>query len=433
MIMYTDSVNLTDVAVNQAPATPCVCFREMDGPADSFQHLIMHQTSGMTMNSARKEINRLLNCDICHDGNTSTTWNNAAIQHPPRILLPLPINFATTKYNQATESCSAFPLRVLQLAQPCMFLMICRIVSQLEATQTPPKKEPPVTQQPVGTTITTGGIRIESIGKVPEELTATSNSMDLLNHAATNCLQHSSYHCNDIGLLVYCGVYRSEYLLEPAYASLLAGVMDMNATTADGEHKKTLAFDIFNGSLGFLNACYVAQHMLVAGHCEAAMIVAAESENNAADGNSEQMGIFETASAIILDRHPSKKGGFSRFLFRYHPEAIHTYATYCDTSRRVPSLRIKKDTGLQALYTDCIVPAVQEILQMEGLQLSQIAMVFPPQLSSEFINGLCAALDLPKEKFIDVVPDEKICFHLPYPTPFRMRWRMALCSPAMQA
>jgi 3-oxoacyl-[acyl-carrier-protein] synthase III len=246
--------------------------------------------------------------------------------------------------------------------------------------------------------------------------------MDLLNHAATNCLQRSSYHCNDIELLVYCGVYRSEYLLEPAYASLLAGVMDMNATTADGEHKKTLAFDIFNGSLGFLNACYVAQQMLAAGHCEAAMIVAAENENNAADGNNKQMGICETASALILDRHPSKKGGFSRFLFRYHPEAIHTYATYCDTSERLPFLQIKKDMGLQALYTDCIVPAVQEILQLEGLHLSQIAMVFPPQLSSEFINGLCAALELPKEKFIDVVPDGKDLFSssLPYAISYAM-------------
>jgi 3-oxoacyl-[acyl-carrier-protein] synthase III len=183
----------------------------------------------------------------------------------------------------------------------------------------------------------------------------------------------------------------------------------MNATTADGQHKKTLALDIFNGSLGFLNACYVAQQMIEAGNCEVAMIVAAEIENNAGGSASEQLGICETASAIILDRHPSK-GGFSRFLFRYHLEAMNAYTTYFDTNNRKPSLQIEKDKGLEAMYIECIVPVVQEILQKEKLDLSQIAMVFPPQLSSNFINGLSAAFCLPKEKFIDVVPEGQDLF-----------------------
>jgi 3-oxoacyl-[acyl-carrier-protein] synthase III len=192
--------------------------------------------------------------------------------------------------------------------------------------------------------------------------------------------------------------------------------MNMNATTADGEQNKTLAFDIFNGSLGFLNACYVAQQIIAAGNCEAAMIVAAESENNAETAANDRLGIHETASAIILNRHPSGEGGFSRFLFRYHLAAIHAYNTYCDTSNRAPLLQIKKDVGLEAMYIECIVPVVQEILQLEKLHLSQVAMVFPPQLSSTFINSLSEALHLPKEKIVDVVPEGQDLFSssLPY-------------------
>src|SRR5205814_10076653 len=39
-------------------------------PPESFHHLIMHQTSRMTLNSASREINRLFKSKICTDENT---------------------------------------------------------------------------------------------------------------------------------------------------------------------------------------------------------------------------------------------------------------------------------------------------------------------------------------------------------------------------
>lgn len=240
--------------------------------------------------------------------------------------------------------------------------------------------------------------------------------MDLLYHAAINCFRNSSYQCSDIGLLIYSGVYRSDYLLEPAYASLLAGKLDMNAALLDADDKKTLAFDIFNGSLGLLNACYIAQQMIATGNCEAAMIVAAESENNAGEPGNKQLGFSETASAIILHADPLKKSGFTRFLFRHFSESIDAYTTYCDTSNRKPFLQVEKDAALEAIYIDSILPAVQEILQMEKLDLAQINLVFPPQISSGFIVRLSGALHLSKGKFVDVVQEGKDLFSssLPY-------------------
>lgn len=83
-----------------------------------------------------------------------------------------------------------------------------------------------------------------SMGTIPEERILKNNSIELLHHAAATCLNKSSYQCYDIGLLIYCGVYRTDYLLEPAYAALLAGELDMNATSPDDNNNKTLAFDI---------------------------------------------------------------------------------------------------------------------------------------------------------------------------------------------
>ena len=158
------------------------------------------------------------------------------------------------------------------------------------------------------------------MGTIPEETVGKKNSTELLHRAATTCLKKSSYQYSDIGLLIYCGVYRTGYLLEPAYAALLAGELDINATTTGTNNKKTLAFDIFNGSMGFLNACYVVQQMIAAENCKTAMIVAAECENNLDWFPDDLLGIRETASAIILNADPSNESGFSRFLFKYHLE-----------------------------------------------------------------------------------------------------------------
>ncbi|MBA2745537.1 MAG: hypothetical protein H0U44_04850 [Flavisolibacter sp.] len=229
------------------------------------------------------------------------------------------------------------------------------------------------------------------------------NSMEMLHHAATGCLKKSSYESNDIGLLIYSGVYRSDYLMEPAYASLLAGELNMNATISEPEAKKTLAFDIFNSSVGFLNACYVAQQMIVNGNCNTAMIVASESENNADLFPDKLVGIYETASALILDSHPSNDKGFSRFLFSYHEESLNAYTTHYMTGDANPYLHVAKDNDLDTMYIDCIFPAVQALLQIERLDLGDINKIFPPQISSDFIRRLSEKLHLPLERFINVV------------------------------
>jgi len=61
---------------------------------------------------------------------------------------------------------------------------------------------------------------------------------------------------------------------------------------------------------------------------------------------------------------------------------------------------------LDELYIASIFPVVQELLQMEGLDLNRIDKVLPPQISSKFISQLSESLNLPRERFVDVV-DEK--------------------------
>jgi 3-oxoacyl-[acyl-carrier-protein] synthase III len=429
MIMYTDSIGLTDVAVRSGAQHAIDLLQRNGWPPESFHHLIMHQTSGMTMNSARKEINRVFNRTICHDGNTVNNLeqrgNTASTSH----FVALADQIQNNRIHSGDRV--VFSITASGLTIGTALYVLDDLPDRLRQKERPEtsQQKRSLEQRRLDTTGTSPGIRIESVGTLPKVAIGKPDSMDLLHQAAIHCFGNSSYQCNDIGLLIYSGVYRSGYLLEPAYASLLAGKLDMNATALNADQKQTLAFDIFNGTLGFLNACYVAQQMIAAGHCEAAMIVASESENNAGQPADERLGICETASAIILDLHPLETKGFNRFVFRYFPDAIDAYTTYCDTRKQEPFLQIGKDPALEALYIDCIVPVVQEILAIEKRDRSQVTMVFPPQISSGFIARLSEALHLSKEKFIDAVQDGPDLFSSSLPYAFAYAQENGLVKP----
>jgi 3-oxoacyl-[acyl-carrier-protein] synthase III len=403
MIMYTDSVNLTDVALKAGAKHAINVLQQAGWPPEIFQHLIMHQTSGMTLNSARREINFLLKSEICHDGNTINNLeqrgNTASTSH----FVAIADHIRNNRIQSGDKV--VFSISASGLTIGTALYVFDDLPDRMRQNIPPNPVRHSGAEQ--GATLqirpNTPRIRIESVGTIPKAATGKKNSMELLHRASTTCLKKSAYQCSDINLLIYCGVYRTEYLLEPAYAALLVGELDMNATTPGPDLKKTFAFDIFNGSVGFLNACYVVQQMIAAGKCKTAMIVAAESENNADWYPDELVGVRETASAIILDAHPSDNRGFSRFLFRCHTEFIDTYTTFCSTRNIKPYLHVAKDPNLEELYIACILPAVQELLQMEGLDLNRIDRVFPPQISSGFIARLSESLNLPLERFVDTV------------------------------
>lgn len=430
MIMYTDSVNLTDVAVKSGAKHAMHTLQRAGWSHESFQHLIMHQTSSMTMNSARQEINRLLNGEICHDGNTINNLqrrgNTASTSH----FVAVADQIRENKIHSGDKV--VFSISASGLTTGTALYVFDDLPDRLrkgEIHQSVTAKVTPTRRSNSALTRSLPRVRIESVGTIPEEFIEKKNSMGLLNRAAKNCLAKSSYDCADMGLLIYCGVYRSDYLLEPAYAALLAGELDMNSNVLDGDNKKTLAFDIFNGSLGQLNACYVAQQMIAAENCTTAMIVAAETENNADWFPNKLLGIRETASAMILDSKPTKDIGFSSFQFSYHDESLDAYKTYGDASERQFYLSVTKDPELETMYIDCILPAVQDILGKEKLDLNRINMIFPPQISSTFIARLSAALHFPIEKFIDAVGEGPDLFSSSIAYAFQYVQEKALVNP----
>lgn len=429
-IMYTDSVNLTDVGIKTGAKYALEVLEQAGWQADAFEHLIMHQTSRMSLNSAMQEINNLVKSKIVHEGNTINNLeergNTASTSH----FIALADQIRNHKIQSGDRV--VFSVSASGLTVGAALYVFDDLPDRLRQTGS---SKPEGTDDSYGeikrsgTPVITPGIRIESVGTIPDGYIEKKDSLELLQLAATNCLQKSSYPCNDIELLVYSGVYRNEYLMEPAYAALLAGKLDMNATTSGLEDKKTLAFDIFNGAIGFLNACYITQQMIAAEKCRTAMIVASEIENNAGLYPDKLVGVRETASTIILDAHPVKGKGFTRFLFSYDLDSLNSYAAFCVTSDTERILHIEKDPDLDEKYIACILPVVRELLRQEGLEPGQIDMVFPPQISVGFVARLSSQLEIPVERFVEVVGDGPDLFSSSLPYAIEHAFKNGLIKP----
>ena len=122
-------------------------------------------------------------------------------------------------------------------------------------------------------------VRVESIGTAGDDR-PRRDTLGLVRAAARACFGRSSYQTADVDLLIFAGLYRTDQIIEPAIAALIAGDLGFNDDAIALTAEKTFAFDLVNGALGFLNACQVASSMIAAGAARTAMVVASEVEHH---------------------------------------------------------------------------------------------------------------------------------------------------------
>lgn len=402
-IMLTDSVNLTDVGMKAGAEHTLKVIEEAGWPHDEFDHLLMHQTSKLSMNGAVREINRLLEERVIrpdntinnleHRGNTASTSHfialadqirNNTIQSGDRMIFSVTASGLTVgtglyvlddlpdRYRQSEEN----PGSITKIAE-----------------ETAPSEvlAPAIAK-----------VRIESIGTIPRDQFGSKKSLDLIKDVGSNCFQTSTYERNDMGLLIYCGVYREEYVMEPAFGALVAGELNINAVVGDPNNKESLVFDIFNGAMGFLNSCYIASQMIPGRSSQTAIVVASEVENNKEIVPDHLIGLCETASAVILDTQGTGNQGFSRFLFKHQEANQDQYVVHASDEEVTQRIVCDRKEALTEKYLEMILPAIQEILDLEGLSMDEITRVFPPQISTAFIQQLSKRAGISADKCIDI-------------------------------
>jgi 3-oxoacyl-[acyl-carrier-protein] synthase III len=228
--------------------------------------------------------------------------------------------------------------------------------------------------------------------------------VELATQAAAQCLDQSGLDRDALGLIIHAGVYRDEFISEPAIAALVAGELGVNDDIRSPDGPKTLAFDVFNGAVGFLNACQVAVQMIGAGKTGHAMVVASETENNSGSDTHPAYGLSETGSAVILSPTNGNKG-FGRFVFRHYPEYAGALTTYTRHSDGRTWLEVDRDPDLTAHYLNIIADAVGELLKLEAIAPSDIAAVFPPHLSQPDREELATRLGVASSLFVAPATD----------------------------
>jgi amino acid adenylation domain-containing protein len=401
-IMYVDSIAATVAAVKRSVPYVAAVMKRHGWRPEHCDHIVMHQTSESSLNDAVVAVNRMFGTRAAHPGNTiynlaergntaSTTHFVALSDHirGNRIKSGDNVVFGISGSGQtvgaALYTFDDLPDRLRRAPDG-------RRVRSLSTGQ--PSPEPPVMPR----------VRIEGVGTAPVGQSTPRRVVDLAVQAATACLDHSGVDRAELGLMIYSGVYRDEFITEPAIAALVAGELGVNDDIESPDGSKTLAFDVLNGAVGFLNACQVGVQMIGAGKAEHAMVAASEVETNTAAGGHPMYGLHETGSAVILGRSGGADG-FGRFVFHHHPEYGEALTTYFQHRDGQSWLQIDGDPNLATHYLDCIPAAVEELLKLEELDCSEIAAVFPPYLSDADRTELAARLNIPSSRFVDLAAE----------------------------
>ncbi len=401
-IMYTDAVTVSAVNMKQAVSHAGLILERSQWQKDAFQHIIVHQTSHTTINDVPREINNYFGQEICKPesvinniaerGNTATTTHMIAVMdniRNNRIQSGDNAIFGITG-SGATIGTALYTFDDLP----------DRIRRREAGTYTPQK----ITTQGKFTSRLPSErrVRVESIGTIPAEAQVEKKTLPLIEAAAQKCLAASAYEKGDIDLLIYSGVYRDDFLCEPAVAALVDGMLGINDDIETQQDKKTFALDMLNGALGTLNACYTAIAMMQSRKIKNALIVTSEIENNREKSPDELAGIAETGSALLLDESPDGKIGFGNFVFKSFTDYMNTFGSRSIIRNGKTIMHFERDPKLERYYIQCIQETIQELLALEQLTLEQIKVILPPQISTDFITALSDKLEVRRDRFVDV-------------------------------
>ena len=409
-IMTTDMVNLANIAVSAFMQHSAAVVFQLGWSAAQVDHVLPHQTSKTTLDSGSRAVKRLI--------------AGRGLEFKDKLINVVADrgNTATASHFVALRDC--FLSGKIKSGESVVFGILASGITvgtavyrfddlpNLFARREASGNAQPVSRPSPRLGSFTGKrsrpkIRIESVGVCDPDRGSAVDTLTMLTEASRNCLAESSHDPNDVDLLLSTSVYRTGYLSEPAIASLLAGLLKINDAPKTPLDRKSLAFDLLNGGLGFLNACYVASALIRTRAQERVMIAASEVENNAKVAPDNLRGIKETASAVILDASDGETG-FGAFHFRFFPDEAESLKVSGSTKafqigqRWVARLFIEKEKDLERRIIRCVSATVSEFLKAEGIAREDIAVVLPPQISPAFVSKLRGELGMQHAKFVDI-------------------------------
>jgi 3-oxoacyl-[acyl-carrier-protein] synthase III len=392
-IMLTQSGELARIAIEESVNHTLGALRSHGWFPAAFQHCIMHQTAKLAVEEVVRVLNRKAGQSVLHArntinnlerrGNTASTTHFVAlmdhvrsgrIESGQRLLFGIAASGVTS--GTALYTLDDLPDRVRGTARSTFAPRDC------DAGRASLRRR----------------VQIASVGLLPRSSTTPRHAVSMLTAAARSSLAASPYVLHDIDLVINTGVYRDEFLCEPAVAALVAGrLLEQEAARPPGS-PGMLAFDLTNGALGSLAACYVASHMIGSGQARTALVMAAEIEVNGGLGPERSLGLEETGSALILDGSADDGPGFGNFLFESFTNHLCRFAAHSAVSDGRTSLSFARCPEFDDACLECCAAVAERLLRDEGLDRRDLAVVLPPFPSDAFVRRLAARLGLPSDR-----------------------------------
>jgi 3-oxoacyl-[acyl-carrier-protein] synthase III len=244
-------------------------------------------------------------------------------------------------------------------------------------------------------------VRIESIATADRPADAPADTVALVRQVGEQCLKGSARPREEIDLVLHTGVYRSEFLAEPSVASIAAGELAINHDDKQEGSRRTLAFDILNGSGGTLTACFAAAQMMAARRFSRALLLASEVEPCREFGPQNYIPRREGASALVLEESDGGEG-YAAFGFRSFSDHHGTLTSETGVHENGPAVFHHRDAALEDIEVECIRHAVREFLARESMSPADLGLVVPPQRPGALGSRIAAALEVPAEKIANL-------------------------------
>lgn len=406
-IMLTESARLADVAVKEGSKQLVRMMNE--NPDKEVDVLLTHQTSKLSIAAGMREVNRILDKqkfsaentinNLAERGNTSSTSHIIAIMdnirkgnfQPGQNVL-FSVNASGVTLGASLYTFDDLPKRLLNgNGQHAM-------EEHLNGNGQPRHSN--------GAT----RVVVDSIGTIPAGVEVRKSTFDLADYVAQACMDESKVSGEDVDLLLFSGVYRDEFICEPAIAALIAGNIKMRSDNYRNS-TNSFALDVMNGALGFLNSIDVGCSMINSGKVQNALVLTSEIENNKDTYPDHLLGIEETASAVLLRKAKEGEQGFSDIVFEKFPGYIDQWVVSSTWHDGVTVLEPKVEDKVEDAFIDCIMQTLDQQAHIKQLlNDGKITKIIPQQISESFILRLSEAMGLPKELFVDATADRKDLF-----------------------
>lgn len=397
--MYTDAIKVTESVVPHAARHAKEMLDQNDWGFDAVGHVIPHQTSKLTMQEGMREIKRLYDHDLSsrlinnleQRGNTSSNAHFLAFHDAMRrrdVKGGDSIIFCISGSGQTTGTA----------------LYVCDDLPERINANSVDRQKPQNVSSDSESELMPIQLQVEAIGLAYPKSRESADTLTMLQEAGEQCLSKSDATRDEIDLLLAACTYRTDFVMEPAIAALLAGRMQINDDREPDAEDKTLAFDVINGEVGMLKSLFLASEFIRAGRAEKVLVVGSEIDNNADNQSQVSLNVAPMASAMLVQESDDASNGFISFHFQdfgHYRDLCQLIGGWNEEGRAFLQCDEKRNE-LHRAYLDSIAITVEEFLKINALSLDDIALIVPPQISSGFARDVAMALQFPSDRVVDV-------------------------------